>query len=389
MGDKPSVCLIYSEITPYRLALFEVLSKKIDIQVNFCITKSKKRFWSGSAEGYSFKYRILKFFSIGPMIINFILPVTLIRDQALVYIIDDDPRLILSKIMTFIIAKLKRRPIIIWSESISEPIFGKVKNFIYTVILSGFNLIIYHNSNAYLASGQKTADYFIKKRVAKERIYIGTQGLSKTELLGQLQINRDEAKKQLGVANKKIVLFVGYLTKRKGIFELVDTFIRMNHDGVVLVIAGAGKAEKQLKKIVGGKDNILFTGYVEGKEKAIYYAIADVFVLPTFIDPWGLVIMEAMMFGLPVITTTKAGASELIQGNGIIIEPGDSKALEKAITFILDNDKQRHKMGQFSLEIIKDYTVERAADTFIEAISFCLNKSRATKNYGSITIKFR
>ena len=76
----------------------------------------------------------------------------------------------MHKIMTFIIAKLKSRPIIIWSESISEPIFGKVKNFIYTYILSGFNLIIYHNANAYLASGQKTAEYLIKKGISKERI---------------------------------------------------------------------------------------------------------------------------------------------------------------------------------------------------------------------------
>lgn len=377
--ERPKVFLLYSEITPYRLALFEELSKEVDLQVNFFVSKSRKRFWAASTDGYSFRSRVLRYVNIGPLIINYLLPFRLVRERPLVYILDDDPRLIISKIMTFIIAKLKSRPIIIWSESISEPIFGKVKNFIYTYILSGFNLIIYHNANAYLASGQKTEEYLIKKGISKERIYVGTQGLSETELLGQLQINRDEAKKQLGLAKKKIVLFVGYLTKRKGIFELVDTFIRMNHDGAMLVIAGAGKEEKQLKKIVGGKDNILFTGYVDGKEKAIYYAIADVFVLPTFIDPWGLVIMEAMMFGLPIITTTKAGASELIQGNGIIIEPGDCKALEKAITFLLDNDEQRHEMGQSSLEIIKDYTVERAADTFIEAISFCLNSREQQK----------
>ena len=147
----------------------------------------------------------------------------------------------------------------------------------------------------------------------------------------------------------------------------------MNRDDSVLIMAGAGKEEGRIKELAAGDKNIFFPGYVDGQEKARYYTIADIFVLPTFVDPWGLVIMEAMMFGLPVITTTGAGASELILGNGIVIEPGDEEAINESLEYLLDNDEIREEMGRKSKEIIKEYTVECAAGTFTEAILHCLN----------------
>jgi len=371
--ERPKVFLLYSEITPYRLALFEELSKEVDLQVNFCVSKSRKRFWAASTDGYSFRSRVLRYVKIGPLIINYLLPFRLVAEHSQLYIIDDDPRLIISKIMTFIIGKLTNKPVIIWSESIGEAYFGKIKNFINANIFSLVNSFIYHNANAFLVSGQKTADFLIRKGLSKKKIHIGTQGLAESELKTQMLANKDEIKSQLQVSGKKIVLFLGYFIKRKGVFELVNAFKRMNRDDSVLIMAGAGKEEGRIKELAAGDKNISFPGYVDGQEKARYYTIADIFVLPTFVDPWGLVIMEAMMFGLPVITTTGAGASELILGNGIVIAPGDEEAINESLEYLLDNDEIREEMGRKSKEIIKEYTVECAAGTFTEAILHCLN----------------
>ena len=90
--------------------------------------------------------------------------------------------------------------------------------------------------------------------------------------------------------------------------------------------------------------------------------------MPSFSDPWGLTINEAMVAGLPVITTTNVGAQELIRGNGFVIPPRDSHALEVALAKLLNDDQLRHKMGEQSLEIIKDYTIEHSAQVCRAAI---------------------
>jgi len=89
--------------------------------------------------------------------------------------------------------------------------------------------------------------------------------------------------------------------------------------------------------------------------------MADMFVMPSFSDPWGLTINEAMAAGLPVITTTNVGAQELIQGNGFLIPPRNTEALKHALEHLLCNPELRQEMGWRSLEIIKDYTIEHSA----------------------------
>ncbi len=380
LRSKRRVFLLYSEITPYRLALFDEVARKVDLLVNFCLTKSKKRLWSPSTEGYSFKSSVLRYVNIGPLVINYLLPFRLMVEPYQVYIVDDDPRLILSKLITFLIAKLKRKPVIIWSEDIGAIYFGRLKNFIHTKIFSFVNAFVYANSNAFLASGHQTADFLKKKGLSDEKLFVGTQGLSAKQLKSKIRINKTETKALLQVSAKKVVLFVGYLVERKGIFDLVQAFKQLDPEDSVLIVAGGGAHERAVKELAGNQDSILFPGYVDGYGKAQYYSIADVFVLPTLADPWGLVIMEAMMFGLPVITTTAAGASELIRENGIVIEPGSQQALMEAIKYLLANDEIRAQMGRKSKEIINEYTVERAADTFMQAINSCLNGREQTKS---------
>jgi len=98
-----------------------------------------------------------------------------------------------------------------------------------------------------------------------------------------------------------------------------------------LKIMGIGEEEDKLKSLAIGEKNIVFLGYLEEEEKAKYYATTDIFVLPTLFDPWGLVINEAMYHGLPIITTSAAGATDLIRGNGIIVKAGDESQLKQAI----------------------------------------------------------
>ena len=118
------------------------------------------------------------------------------------------------------------------------------------------------------------------------------------------------------------------------------------------------------------KENVHFIGFKNKEELKEYYRVADVFVLPTREDIWGLVINEAMANGLPVITTDKCIAGlELVNNgeNGYIVPVEDVSALEKAIKEVFENNFKN--MGEKSLEIINNYTIEQMVKKHLEILS--------------------
>jgi len=375
MEIKAKVFHLHPEITPYRLPLFEELSKKVDLYVFFCKTKSKERLWNASAGGYSFRHEVLRSITIGPVIINYLLPFKVLTERYQVFMIDDDPRITLSKIFAFLVAKLRRKTVIIWSEAIDEGYYNKIRDLINRYFLYPIRRLVYHYVDGCVAFGEKTVVFLIQHGVAREKIYGGIQTLPARGFKNSMsKAKKEQLKRTLGFSSKKIIFFVGYLTQRKGARELIKAFKQLDRDDAVLIIAGAGKEEGHLRTLAEGNTHIYFTGYVTEQEKAQYYGIADIFVMPSFVDSWGLVINEAMMSGLPIITTTGAGASTLVQGNGIVVAPGDIKALAQAMGYLLDEDRERKKMGVRSKEIIQDYTIERAAECLTKAIHTVLEK---------------
>ena len=109
--------------------------------------------------------------------------------------------------------------------------------------------------------------------------------------------------------------------------------------------------------------------------RTAWYAAADLFAFPTLHDPWGLVVNEAMAFGLPIVATDAAGcAPDLVQGNGLVVPAGNVDALAAALAQLLTDEALRCEMGQRSRAIIADYTVEAACSTFLRAIHHALEK---------------
>ena len=148
---------------------------------------------------------------------------------------------------------------------------------------------------------------------------------------------------------------------------LIEAFLQLHDPNLVLVIVGDGDYKAELLKLVPeGRTDILFVGHDEDTAK--YYAMADIFVMPSFSDPWGLTVNEAMLAGLPVITTTNVGAQELIQGNGFVIPPRDAAALKNALERLIYDAPLRLAMGKRSREIINNYTIEHSAEVCRQAI---------------------
>lgn len=146
---------------------------------------------------------------------------------------------------------------------------------------------------------------------------------------------------QLGDA--RIVLFLGKLTPRKGIDDLILAFAQLNLPGTVLVIAGndmgAGAGADALVSRLGLRARVIRTGLLRDTDRDDALSAAAVVVLPSRDEIFGLVPLEALVCGTPVIVCGDSGCGEVIRrtGGGLVVPPGCPQDLEQAIASILNN----------------------------------------------------
>jgi glycosyltransferase involved in cell wall biosynthesis len=174
-----------------------------------------------------------------------------------------------------------------------------------------------------------------------------------------------------------VFLFVGRLVKRKNVDLIIRAIRQLRDDDVALVIAGSGEERDSLEALARGDARVIFAGTVEPGELPLYYAMADVIVLPASDEPWGLVINEAMASGLAVIAHSKCGAAlDLVDtGNGISLNTLAVDELAGAIKRLSDDHDLRGSMMECSREKIKSWSIDEAAQAIIKAVESSLKES--------------
>lgn len=123
---------------------------------------------------------------------------------------------------------------------------------------------------------------------------------------------------QLQNEGYQIVLFVGRLTVQKGVEYLIRAAqtIIARKPKTLFVIAGSGDLQHQLIQLTASlqiSDNVIFAGWVDGPQRTSLYALADLFVMPSVSEPFGLVSLEAAVHNTPIILSKTSGASEILK----------------------------------------------------------------------------
>jgi glycosyltransferase involved in cell wall biosynthesis len=175
---------------------------------------------------------------------------------------------------------------------------------------------------------------------------------------------RAERRRFLGVEDDRpIVLYAAKFQDRKRPGDLVRAAAELERKGVSfhLAMVGSGELEGELRALVAELDlaSISFPGFVNQAGLPAVYGAADVFVLASENEPWGLGINEAMCAGLPIVTTREVGcAADLVQGgvNGAVIRAGDVAALTAALEPMLRDAALRGRMGAASAQIISRWS---------------------------------
>ena len=168
-------------------------------------------------------------------------------------------------------------------------------------------------------------------------------------------------------SEKHMVLAIGQMIHRKGFDVLLHATKDLDPDTGIYFVGGEAKEEYITLTKELGLQSVHFLGFQKKDVLAKYYKASDVFVLPTREDIWGLVINEAMAYGLPTITTDRCVAGlELIEDgiNGYVVPVEDAAALAEKIKAVLASDLEA--MGKAALEKVRPYTLENMAKTHAE-----------------------
>ncbi len=363
--------VILSEIiAPYRIPVFNALARHqdIDLHVIFLAESDPElRDWLVYKGEIRFSYQVLpswrRRFAGHNLLVNRGLTAALQRADPHVLLCGGYNYLASWQAMRW--AGRKRVPFFLWVESTGQDFRrrNRVVEFLKTKFL--------RRCSAFVVPGKSSFQYVRSYGAREEDVFTAPNAVD-TELF----VRRAAAVRQDAATHRQALqlpprffLFVGRLVPEKGVFDLLEAYGKLTPElraavGLVLVGEGTARAELAGRAIQIKPGQVRFAGFVHREELASYYALSEVFVLPSHTDPWGLVVNEAMACGLAVIASDAAGCTpDLVEDNwnGRVVRRGDVAQLRSAMEEMGRDSALRVQMGNHSQERILRYSPEACA----------------------------
>lgn len=250
--------------------------------------------------------------------------------------------------------------------------------------LNGFlRRMMFQGASAYITSGKETIKYLNDLGVKSSHMYTyHFSSIMETDILKNLITakEKDLLKAYLGISEPKIIVSVSRFIPGKGLDLLIKAFSHISSPGTALVLIGGNREVyasllDSLPEDISSR--IYFPGFMNKESLYQYYKVADVFVLPTHHDAWGLVLNEAISCGLPLITTDRCVAGlEMIKpdDNGILVNHTDTEALTVALDTLLGDSELRLHMASKNLELAHEYTIEQMVEDHLQIFQKLSNR---------------
>lgn len=241
------------------------------------------------------------------------------------------------------------------------------KHGIRRIIRNIFLRYVYSYIDMAMYVGKANKEYFLGHGLKENQLSFMPHAIENERFFSNkiLQANAINILKSLDIPKTALVfLFVGKLEIKKQPETLAKLFLEFSNTEAHLIIAGSGILEAKMKQCFKTSKNIHFLGFCNQNDMPSVYACCDVFVLPSIgpYETWGLAINEAMAAGKALIVSDACGAaSNLVHQskNGFIFKKNDIEELKEKLIFYLNNRNQIKKMGEYSLQIIKNYNYEK------------------------------
>lgn len=357
--------------SPYRKLQIEEFTYIKDIEINVYYTNSENivgRKWNVDPIKNVNEYILngYKLFKEYGHINKGLLKVVFDNDLIIIGGYQEPTYIILS-----ILCRLCKKPYVILFDGISPSKINNKENIIKFILKK----IVISGSSAVFGNGTVAKLYFGKKfNYNVNRIFNQYLTVDVEKLLGYKKDKnyyRKMVRERYKIDEyKNVIIYSGRLIKRKNVNLIIEAISKLtNKNDYVLLILGDGEEKNNLINLATQKDiHIIISGFISNQEELFKcYFAGDLLVLPSYDEPWGLVINEAMAAGLPVISSDQCGASlDLVKNsyNGYSVEAGNVDDLIEKIKLIFKDDQKRVQLGEHSKEIIKNWTFKESRKSF-------------------------
>lgn len=349
--------------SPYRVDFFNELGKYVDLTVVFEKGTSDERDDSWKKYRFdNFKGIVLKGISINTDTALCCSVISYLKKGLYDYVfcsnISSPTGMIAMQYM-----KLRGIPFIIESDGGFAKNGKGLKEWIKKYFIS--------KASMWLSTSDELDNYFLTYGAKKEKIYRYPFTSVKDKEVMSFPLSLEEKRKikeALGISEEKMILAVGQFIPRKGFDILLNSASQLDDSMGVYFVGGQVTEEYQELVEKNNLRNIHFEGFKVKDELKKYFMAADLFVLPTREDIWGLVINEAMAYGLPVITTNRciAGLEMVVnKKNGYLVDVEDVQGLADAIKMIL-KQMDLQLLGENAIKMAEKYTIEKMVQAHME-----------------------
>lgn len=332
------VALLTNMIPPYRVSLFGAIAKEVELLVIADTGIEGNRNWSLEADSLPFACKILpkagicyskkrndlgyaeeRYFHLS----RGVLP-ELEAFQPDVIITGE---MGLRSVWAVRYGKKHNVPVIIWWEGTFHTESGEKKA---KMLLRRY---LCKHAKGFWSNGKESSEYLVSLGAKKEAIQEGMTGVSTqtyAEEMERLLPTRETFRDELGLKDT-VLLFVGSFSERKGVtpyLEALETAIEKGLKRASFLFVGEGEQREDIEAFAASHPEfpVHITGFVNPKDIYPFYAAADLFVMPTVLDNWPLVTIEALSSGLPQIFSVYNGASADLcteRAYGVTVDPFD------------------------------------------------------------------
>jgi glycosyltransferase involved in cell wall biosynthesis len=224
-----------------------------------------------------------------------------------------------------------------------------------------------------VASCQSTREEFVEYYdVPRDRIDLVSQGID-TRFFRPVPAGN--LRQRLGLDGCRVLLFMGFITPRKGL-EYLGYAMRLLPEDVHLIVAGRWSPHYRprfCRALGPAADRVHEVGFVLDEERPRYYSMADVYVSPSLLEGLGITPIESLACGTPAVVTSASSGPEEVGDAGIVVPPCDSEALARAIGRLLGDDELRQNLGRRGRErVLQAFSyrrmAKRTAQTYEESL---------------------
>lgn len=183
-----------------------------------------------------------------------------------------------------------------------------------------------------------------------------------------------------GHPDAPLILYVGRLSREKDLDQLLEPVRRLSRYGVRLALVGSGPGRGELERMFAGTPTV-FTGYMGGEDLAAAYASADVFAFPSTTETLGLVALESMASGVPVVGADAGGIPFVIDDGrtGYLVRPGDVDTLTDRLERLVTDEDLRRRLGEAARADAEQHSWRASTESLVESYGLAIERHRTRR----------